>query len=491
MSVYQDYYEQLGLSRDATFDDIKKAYREHSLKSHPDLNKKAGAKTEFIEIQKAYETLVDPAKRLLYDQRLLEESREPLILDITTSRSAIPASDKPQLIYFLIKISPQEQQISGKDPPLNLVLVIDHSTSMQGNSLQQVKAAIINLLQQMRSEDRLSVVIFNDRAEVLLTTNDTSNRIKIQSLIHTIIAKGGTEIYQGLLTGYNQIRKHRNQSHNNHIIIITDGRTYGDEANCYELAERCSAEGILITALGIGSEWDDEFMDTLVEKAGGSCYFVSNPTELTNLLEKEYHTSSDVYAGQLVFQMQAAERVKINSIFRLRPTLTELALKESIYIGNIQKHQSLPLLIEMTVEIPDMDSPQIQLINGVFEMMISSDPPKKCKMPLIIRLPLGEPPVDETPPKEIVQAMTRITLLRMQKKAWEEVASGQIEAATVRLQHMATKLGSMGENDLAAYTNREIDQMVQSRSLSSAGKKLLKYATRALVISDHQKERNQ
>ncbi|WP_273451023.1 molecular chaperone DnaJ [Streptococcus ferus] len=63
-----EYYDRLGVSKDASQDDIKKAYRKMSKKYHPDINKEAGAEEKYKAIQEAYETLGDEQKRAAYDQ---------------------------------------------------------------------------------------------------------------------------------------------------------------------------------------------------------------------------------------------------------------------------------------------------------------------------------------------------------------------------------------------------------------------------------------
>jgi len=67
-TAFQDYYETLGVERDAGADDIRRAYRNLARRHHPDVNKDAGAEDRFKEISEAYEVLRDPEKRERYDR---------------------------------------------------------------------------------------------------------------------------------------------------------------------------------------------------------------------------------------------------------------------------------------------------------------------------------------------------------------------------------------------------------------------------------------
>jgi molecular chaperone DnaJ len=64
----RDYYEVLGVSRNASDDELKKSFRRLAKQYHPDANKEQGAETRFIEINEAYEVLSDPQKRAAYDR---------------------------------------------------------------------------------------------------------------------------------------------------------------------------------------------------------------------------------------------------------------------------------------------------------------------------------------------------------------------------------------------------------------------------------------
>ena len=64
----RDYYEVLGVSRSASEDELKKAFRRLAKQYHPDANKEQGAEARFIEVNEAYEVLSDPQKRAAYDR---------------------------------------------------------------------------------------------------------------------------------------------------------------------------------------------------------------------------------------------------------------------------------------------------------------------------------------------------------------------------------------------------------------------------------------
>lgn len=65
---FKDYYKIMGVARDASQDEIKRAYRKLARKYHPDVSKEANAETRFKEVGEAYEVLKDPEKRAAYDQ---------------------------------------------------------------------------------------------------------------------------------------------------------------------------------------------------------------------------------------------------------------------------------------------------------------------------------------------------------------------------------------------------------------------------------------
>jgi len=88
----------------------------------------------------------------------------------------------------------------------------------------------------------------------------------------------------------------------------------------------------------------------------------------------------------------------------------------------------------------------------------------------------------EPPPQEIVEALSRLTLYRLQEQAHLEVTAGEYGKASEHLQRLATHLVAQGEKQLAHTVLLEAEHIQQHRSFSKEGGKQIKYGTRALLL---------
>jgi len=310
MSEDRDYYELLGLDREASPEEVRRAYHQVARRLHPDVNRAAGETELFLDIQKAYEVLADPDKRKKYDRKrtpanIERDTRHANKLDIhlTTlySRSFLPSLNEPQVVYTLMSITPPADW-EYYSPPLNICLVIDRSTSMSGARLDMVKITVLELLRQLRPEDTLAIVAFSDRAEVLVPASRHFQPHKLASKIQMLAPGGGTEIYQGLKAGFDEIRFHHNAEIISHIILLTDGHTYGDEDACKQLATRAVELGIGLSIFGIGDDWNDVFLDDLAHRTGGSSEYIADPGEIKGNLIEKIQGLGQVYAENVKFE---------------------------------------------------------------------------------------------------------------------------------------------------------------------------------------------
>jgi Ca-activated chloride channel family protein len=476
------YYDLLGIPKDATPDEVRRAFREAAQRLHPDVRREQVGTEMFLQAQKAYEVLADPKARNLYDQSLLEQSNDPVIFDVTYSRSNLALLNEPQLIYALLEFSPSDKFSQAPDPPLNVCLVLDRSTSMQGARMDTVKTAAVELIRQLRPEDRLSLVLFSDRAEVLLPAGKRIDRTLVETQIHMIRASGGTEIYQGLQAGFDEVNLNSARSMINHIILITDGRTYGDEEHCLQLADVAATRGIRITGLGIGTEWNDAFLDELTRRTGGTSLYISRANDIRSFLQEKFAGLKQIYAERMVFNLELSPGVKLSSAYRLQPESAVLGTTFPVRLGGIPKQARLSVLLELVIPEISLPDKRFTIATGDVSFVLPSDPVQLNKLPVhLSRLTSAEASLDQ-PPRPIFQALSQITLFRMQERARQEVAEGKVQDASLRLQRLATQLLSMGEIELAQTAIIEAERIQQTHMLSAEGEKRIKYGTRSFLL---------
>lgn len=481
-----NYYARLGVSRHATQDEIRAAYHQAARRLHPDTNKDPGATELFLQIQEAYETLSNATKRLQYDKTLPTDITHPpdVMTNAIYSRDILPVSDTPQLVYIMLDLMARpEPGEGGKRPPLNLCLVLDTSTSMKGMRLDAVKQTATQFIRALQPHDILSIVTFNDRAEVIIPASRGLDLAKVESRVSILHTRGGTEIYMGLEAGMNEITRFINPSFLNHIYLITDGRTYGDEDKCLLLADNAKARGVTINGMGIGHEWNDEFLDDLSSRTGGSSEFASNPESVQKILRKKFGSIGHVYANNVKMKYTTPPEVELRYAFRLIPDPTALSLESNtINIGDIPIGRSLSLLMEYYIHrVPDTPN-MFGMIEGDLELNIPTRPIPKTTARFNLSRPVAVDPEITPPPQVLVKAMSRLSLYRMQEQARIELASGEVEKATTRLNNLAVQLLTSGETELAHTVRLELDKIEHGGSLSEEAQKRIKYGTRALVM---------
>jgi len=477
-------YERLGLPRDASIGEIRKAYQEIARSLHPDLHTKPGVTDRFASVQEAFEILTDPDRKTEYDSQLpsLEAQPFPVTISTSYSRRILTHSFEPQLIYAQVDLSLSEQARSEKRPQLNLCLVIDCSTSMQGVRLDTAKETAIELVRQLQPTDILSIVRFSDRAEVLLPANLLVNQRNLEFQIQMLSASGGTEIYQGLNLGMRETRRFRHANRINHIILITDGRTYGDEEHCLQLADQATSLQVGLSAFGIGGSWNDTFLDTLTAKTGGSSMFISNAQDIRHFLLEKANSLGDIYANNVTYNFDTPDDVELSFAFRIFPEAAPLNTASPVILGAVPRKKKLAFLFEFRVNRIHQDATQVQLAEG---RLSYQTPGELDSSTFIQRLDFERSigPLADTspPPMAIVHAMSHLTLYRMQEKAREDMARGDIQAASRRLQNLATHLLAQGQRDLARQVFNEINHIQQYHSFSTDGEKQIKYGTRSLI----------
>jgi len=480
----KNYYNILGVPFDATQEEIRSAYFDAAKKYHPDANYVDHSGKQFIEIQEAYDVLVNSYRRQQLDQFVpANEKVKPAVkLEVYSSEPPLKSLDEQQFLYVLLELSGEVHPKQVELPHIHICLIIDTSTSMRGARLDMVSSNIRHLLQKLNVDDLISIVAFSDRAEVILQPTLVKEIYRIESSLAKLVASGATEIFQGLKMGYELINSEIQEDIFKQLILITDGHTYGDEESCMALAEKARLEGVAINALGIGSEWNDTFLDQLAATSGGNAIYVSGSESLYCFIEEKVRALNITFARHVNLFFELNEGVELTYAFRLYPEPTPLVISSPLPLGNLEYGRKNSIILEFKIDPGKMESQVLNILKGKVFMDIPSRSIRISRLGLDIHCEWGIEERKYRPPQEILQALSKLTLYRLQEKAKIDVAAGDIRKATRRLQNLASHLIGHGEMEFAKSVIHEASHIERNRHYSKEGDKKIKYGTRSLLM---------
>ncbi len=212
--------------------------------------------------------------------------------------------------HKLLKIGLQGKEIpTDKLPKSNFVFLVDVSGSMEDvNKLPLLKESMKVLLNQLRDDDRVSIVYYASGTGVLLEPTKASEKSKIINAIDNMRAGGGTSGAAGLDLAYEMAAKHFIKDGNNRIILATDGDFNigkSSDKEMQELIEEKRKSGVFLTCLGFGmGNYKDSKMITLSKKGNGNYAYIDNIQEANRFLGKEFKGSMYAIAKDVKIQIE-------------------------------------------------------------------------------------------------------------------------------------------------------------------------------------------
>ncbi|HVX25290.1 MAG TPA: von Willebrand factor type A domain-containing protein, partial [Parafilimonas sp.] len=212
--------------------------------------------------------------------------------------------------HKLVLIGFQGKKISTQNlPASNLVFLIDVSGSMdEEDKLPLVKSSLKLLVDQLRAQDKVSLVVYAGNAGLVLPATSGDDKIKIKDAIDALDAGGSTAGGEGIKLAYNIAKKNFIKYGNNRVILCTDGDFnvgVSSEDALQTLIENERQSGVFLSVLGFGTgNYQDSKMQLLADKGNGNHNYIDNSSEAKKVFVNEFGGTLFTIAKDVKLQIE-------------------------------------------------------------------------------------------------------------------------------------------------------------------------------------------
>lgn len=322
---------------------------------------------------------------------------------ITTEMSTCPWNSDHK--FLLIGL--QGKKIIAENlPPSNLVFLLDVSGSMnEPNKLPLVKAAFRLLVDQLREEDKVSIVVYAGRTEVVLPSTYGDDKKEILHAIDELHAGGSTAGGEGILLAYKIAQENFIRRGNNRVILATDGDFnvgVSSDAELERLIEEKRDLGIYLSVLGFGTgNYKDSKIEKIADKGNGNYSYIDNLQEARKVFVGQMAGTLFTIAKDVKLQIEF-NPTKVKA-YRLIGYENRMLAKEDFNndkkdAGDIGAGHSVTALYEIIpsggeIDLPDVDNLKYQdsrinrdakKINEILTVKFRYKHPKESESRLIV-----------------------------------------------------------------------------------------------------------
>jgi hypothetical protein len=262
--------------------------------------------------------------------------------------------------------------------PKNLVFVVDISGSMAGEDrLELLKKNLAEFVERCTPQDQIGLVVFDSEATLAFKPQKMTNKQELIDIIRALQPRGGTNIYNGLILGLDELMKTKNSAMVNRIVLMTDGYCSVEPMVTIAKAKEYVNRGVQISAIGIGVDYNQALLSQLATVGGGLMQMAGNPSQFQPVFLKEFYSMVEplgkdvklevLYNDQIVYRQimgyhnevvsKGSMVVTMDQIF---PGLQKMALMKFDLIHPTEAIEQLPVTVRLTYY--DLEKKQNQTV---------------------------------------------------------------------------------------------------------------------------------
>lgn len=263
--------------------------------------------------------------------------------------------------------------VESTPPPVSLALVIDKSGSMKDGRIDNAQAAAIAAVQGLHDGDQVTVVAFDTNVQMVvpLTSINAGSKQTVIDGIRGIRLGTDTCISCGVESALLELK--RSVGTVSRMIVLSDGEANNgvkDVPGFSRLGERAQAQGVAVSTVGLGLEFNEKLMSAVSLSSNGRHYFVENQTGLQQVFREEAAELSQSVAGNVVAEIELAPQVELLQVFDRNFNLSGNRI--SVPLGSLAKGETKTVLLKVRTPSASEDE------RGLVDVRVSfTDPASK------------------------------------------------------------------------------------------------------------------
>ena len=408
-----------------------------------------------------------------------------LTLTCRLNKAHLPVMNTQQLVYVLIEALPGAS-MARVQMPLNLSLVLDKSGSMQGQKIRNLREAAKLVVDRLGPQDTISIIAFSDRKYKIAGSQPIADKETLKKKIDRIRDGGGTAISGGMMQGLAELDKAVAPDRVSRMLLLTDGQTFGDEKKCKKLGKQAGERGIVVNALGLGDDWNEDLLDSIAEASGGTADFIDSPDKIVTFFDQAVQSMQDTVVQNAQMVLRLASGVTPRQVWQVLPMISNLGYRPlsdrdvQVPLGEMEKGQPRSLLVELLIGPRPAGRYRLAQAEITYDVPGLKLAGEKVKSDILLDFTADAVQAKQYD-AEVMNIVEKVTAFKLQTRALEEAKMGNIAGASQKLRAAATRLLDIGEEDLAQSALEEAENLEKTGQMSSHGTKKLHYETRKLT----------
>jgi len=222
-------------------------------------------------------------------------------------------SEEKQTAYIRVGLTGFPMEEEDYRAPVNLAIVLDKSGSMKGEKIARARNAAIMAIERMNPNDILSFITYDNTVNVLIPATRVSDKEALFEMIRSIRAGGSTALFAGVSKGAAEARKFLSEDYANRVILISDGIANVGPSSPYQLGmlgESLIKEGISVSTIGLGLDYNEDLLAELALKSDGAHFFAKDARDLANVFDREFGRALSIVAQNLKINIRCEPGIR-------------------------------------------------------------------------------------------------------------------------------------------------------------------------------------